>query len=99
MHITNHLTNILNDIVLLNNSDYKINNKNINIIKNNLKTFKDSLDSDNDVLLINLAKLKETSNLIYELNTENSFSELTDRISNELYAFEFLLQEKLKERN
>ena len=35
-------------------------------------------------------------NLTYEINYENLFSELTDYISNELYAFEFLLQEKLK---
>ena len=95
LRIIKHLTNILNDIdLLLNNSDYKINNKNINIVKENIKSFKDSLD--NDVLLINLSKLNETSNLIYELNTENSFSKLTDHISNEFYAFEFLLQEELK---
>ena len=34
--------------------------------------------------------------MVYELNVNNNFSFLTDHISNELFAFEFLLQEELK---
>ncbi len=30
--------------------------------------------------------------MIYQLNLDNTFSELTDHISNEFYAFEFLLE-------
>ncbi len=94
-----HLTSILNDIdLLLNEGNYKFDNKNVNIIKENLQFFKEGLEKSNDVLLIDLSKVKETSNLIYELNTTNLFSTLTDHMSNELYAFEFLLQEELKRK-
>lgn len=94
-----HLTSILNDIdLLLNDGNYIFNNNYINIIKENLQTFKEGLEKSNDVLLINLSKVKETSDLIYELNSANSFSTLTDHMSNELYAFEFLLQEELKRK-
>ncbi|MDD4298914.1 MAG: hypothetical protein PHS98_04745 [Bacilli bacterium] len=94
-----HLTSILNDIdLLLNDGNYKFDNKNVNIIKKNLQSFKEGLEKSNDVLLIDLSKVKETSSLIYELNTANSFSTLTDHMSNELYAFEFLLQEELKRK-
>lgn len=46
--------------------------------------------------MIDLEKLKEISNIIFELNCDNLFSDSTDYISNELYAFEFLLQEKME---
>ena len=46
---------------------------------------------------INLDKINTISNTIYELNVDNTFSELTDHISNEFYAFEFLLEQKIKE--
>lgn len=94
-----HLISILNDIdLLLNEGNYKFDNKNVNIIKENLQFFKESLEKSNDVSLIDLLKVKEVSNLIYELNTDNLFSTLTDHMSNELYAFEFLLQEELKRK-
>lgn len=35
--------------------------------------------------------------MVYDLNYNNDFCSLTDHISNELYSFEFLLEEKLKE--
>ena len=35
--------------------------------------------------------------MIYQLNLDNTFSELTDHISNEFYAFEFLLEQNIKE--
>ena len=92
-----HLTNILKDIdLLLKDDNYKFDNTNINTIKEYLQSFKDSLEKSNDASLIDLSKVKEVSNLIYELNTTNLFSTLTDHMSNELYAFEFILQEKLK---
>lgn len=94
-----HLTNILNDMdLLLNEGNYKFDDKNVNIIKENLQIFKKSLKKSNDVSLIDLLKVKEVSNLIYELNVDNFFSTLTDHMSNELYAFEFLLQEELKRK-
>ena len=41
---------------------------------------------------IDLKKVKTISEMIYQLNLDNTFSELTDHISNEFYAFEFLLE-------
>lgn len=34
--------------------------------------------------------------MVYDLNYDNSFSSLTDHITNELYAFMFDLQEEIK---
>ena len=45
---------------------------------------------------IDLKKVKEISEIIYDLNNDNLFSDFTDSISTEYYAFQFLLQEKLK---
>ena len=42
--------------------------------------------------------LKEIEHMIYLLNLNNNFSTLTDHMSNEFYAFEFMLQEKLKRK-
>ena len=47
---------------------------------------------------IDLKKVKMISKIIYELNIDNTFSELTDHISNEFYAFEFMLEQKIKEK-
>ena len=46
---------------------------------------------------IDLKKVKTISEMIYQLNLDNTFSELTDHISNEFYAFEFLLEQNIKE--
>ena len=45
----------------------------------------------------NFEKIKIISNMIYQLNIDNTFSKLTDHISNEFYAFEFILEQKIKE--
>ena len=37
------------------------------------------------------------SDNIYQLNVDNDFSKVTDHISNEFYAYEFLLEQKIKE--
>ena len=93
-----HINNILIDIdKLLEEDKYKLNN--INIVKENLQSFKKVLEKNNDVSLIDLEKVKEVSNLIYDYNTINFFSTLTDHMSNELYAFEFLLQKELKKKD
>lgn len=94
-----HLTNILKDIeLLLNDNKYKFDNKKVNTVREHVQSFKESLEKGNDISLIDLLKVKEVSDLIYELNSDNLFSTLTDHISNELYAFEFLLQEELKRK-
>lgn len=94
-----HLNNILKDIdLLLNDNKYKIDNKKVNTVREYVQSFKEILKKSNDILLIDLLKVKEVSNLIYDLNNDNLFSTLTDHISNELYAFEFLLQEELKRK-
>lgn len=99
MDILNHLDNVLQDIdLLLKDNNYQFNDKKIAIIKENLLNFKENLGENGGVLFIDLSKVKEVSNLIYELNNDNSFSTLTDHISTEFYAFEFLLQEELKRK-
>ena len=46
---------------------------------------------------IDTNKVKKISEQIYQLNYDNTFSQLTDHISNEFYAFEFLMIEKMKD--
>lgn len=91
--MTDHLNNILKDLkVLVTSNEYKFSMDDVDYIQkviNSLLNFHDIKEIDFDVL-------KELSNKIYDLNLNNSFSTLTDHISNELYAFEFLLQENLK---
>lgn len=50
-------------------------------------------------MCVDLNKIKKISELIYQLNYSNTFSELTDCISTEFYAFEFILSEELKEKD
>ena len=78
-----HLDNIIKDINIIKDS-----NVDINYLKNKINDLKDN---------INLETVKELANIIYQLNVDNTFSELTDHISNEFYAFEFLLEQKIKE--
>ena len=46
--------------------------------------------------IIDLTKVDTTAKIIYQLNLNNYFSDLTDHISNEFYAFEFMLEKKIK---
>ena len=88
-----HLESIINDIKLIKKSDkYNLEHIDINLLKMSIIELKNDLDKN-----INLDKINTTSNTIYELNVDNTFSELTDHISNEFYAFEFLLEQKIKE--
>ncbi len=84
-----HLDNIIKDINIIKDSNnYNLENVDINYLKNKINDLKDN---------INLETVKELANIIYQLNVDNTFSELTDHISNEFYAFEFLLEQKIKE--
>ncbi len=84
-----HLDNIIKDINIIKDSNnYNLENVDINYLKNKINDLKDN---------INLETVKELANIIYQLNIDNTFSELTDHISNEFYAFEFLLEQKIKE--
>ncbi len=87
------LENIINDIKLIKKSDkYNLEHIDINLLEMSIIELKNDLDKN-----INLDKINTISNTIYELNVDNTFSELTDHISNEFYAFEFLLEQKIKE--
>lgn len=92
-----HLENILSDInkVLEDNTNKYIVD-NIITIKSIIVDLRDSIKTRDDLFKLDLKKIKELSNMVYELNVSNNFSFLTDHISNELFAFEFLLQEELK---
>ena len=92
-----HLENILSDInkVLEDNTNKYIVD-NIITIKSIIVDLRDNIKTRDDLFKLDLKKIKELSNMVYELNVNNNFSFLTDHISNELFAFEFLLQEELK---
>ena len=94
-----HLDNILIKIELIseNNNNYilKYDFNVIKYLKNTLTEFKNILQNNN-IMAIDLKKVKEISEIIYDFNSDNLFSDFTDLISTEYYAFEFLLQEKLK---
>lgn len=84
-----HLNNIINDINLIKKSNkYNLCHIDINLLEKNIIELKKNID---------LEKVKKISETIYELNVDNTFSELTDHISNEFYAFEFILEQKIKE--
>ena len=83
-----HLNNILKDIELLKNSnDYNLDNINIDNFESSINSLKEKIDLEN---------VKITAKIIYQLNIDNTFSILTDHISNEFYAFEFILEQKIK---
>ncbi len=85
-----HLNNILKDIELLKNSnDYNLDNINIDNFESSINSLKEKIDLEN---------VKITAKIIYQLNIDNTFSILTDHISNEFYAFEFILEQKIKEK-
>ncbi len=84
-----HLDNILNDINEIKKANkYNLNNVDINFLENSIIKLKEKIDLEN---------VKEISNLVYQLNIDNTFSLITDHISNEFYAFEFILEQKIKE--
>ncbi len=87
-----HLDNIIEDIQLL-KKEGKYNLKNVDIVflENSIVEIKKDLKKE-----IDLEKVKMISNNIYQLNVDNDFSRVTDHISNEFYAFEFLLEQKLE---
>ena len=88
-----HLENIIDDIKLIKKSDkYNLEHIDIDLLEMSIIQLKNDLDKN-----INLDKINTISNTIYELNVDNTFSELTDHISNEFYAFEFLLEQKIKD--
>ena len=88
-----HLENIINDIKLIKKSDkYNLEHIDIDLLEMSIIELKNDLDKN-----INLDKINTISNTIYELNVNNTFSELTDHISNEFYAFKFLLEQKIKD--
>ena len=88
-----HLESIINDIKLIKKSDkYNLEHIDINLLEMSIIELKNDLDKN-----INLDKINTISNTIYELNVNNTFSELTDHISNEFYAFKFLLEQKIKD--
>lgn len=88
-----HLDNIINDINLIKKSGkYNLCHIDINLLENNLIELKNDLEKN-----IDLEKVKTISKAIYELNVDNTFFELTEHISNELYAFEFILEQNIKE--
>ncbi|MDD3341466.1 MAG: hypothetical protein PHN72_04705 [Bacilli bacterium] len=99
MEMIEHINNILLDIVNLKRDDkYKFNSADLVILKENLDLLKKNLQTREDTLNIDFLKIKEISNILYGLNKDNLFSRLTDHMSNEFYAFEFLLQENLKKK-
>ena len=84
-----HLNNIISDIDLIKKSSkYNLENIDIKDLEDNINKLKKNMDID----IVN-----EISGIIYELNLQNDFSNLTDHISNEFYAFKFMLEQKIKE--
>lgn len=74
-----HLNNIINAINLIKKSSkYNLENIDIKDLEDNINKLKKNLDIE----IVN-----EISGIIYELNLQNDFSNLTDHISNEFYAF------------
>ena len=84
-----HLNNVISDIDLIKKSSkYNLENIDIKNLEDNINKLKENTD---------LEIVDTISKAIYELNLQNDFSDLTDHMSNEFYAFEFLLEEKIKE--
>lgn len=88
-----HLDNIIDDINLIKKANkYNLEHIDIELLEKSIITLKMELGEN-----IDLNKVNVISKAIYELNMDNTFSELTDHISNEFYAFEFMLEQKIKE--
>ncbi len=88
-----HLNNIINDINLIKKmNNYNLEHIDFDFLEKSIIELKMNLEKN-----IDLEKINMISNIIYQLNVNNTFSELTDHISNEFYAFEFMLEQKIKE--
>ncbi len=93
-----HLDNIVQDLIQLQETNqYVLKNVDLIFMKSNILQWIDMLEN-NHIETMNFNILKEIEHMIYLLNLNNNFSTLTDHISNEFYAFEFMLQEKLKRK-
>lgn len=93
-----HLDNIVQDLIQLQETNqYVLKNVDLIFMKSNILQWIDMLEN-NHIETMNFNILKEIEHMIYLLNLNNNFSILTDHISNEFYAFEFMLQEKLKRK-
>ena len=93
-----HLDNIVQDLIQLQETNqYVLKNVDLIFMKSNILQWIDMLEN-NHIETMNFNILKEIEHMIYLLNLKNNFSTLTDHISNEFYAFEFMLQEKLKRK-
>ena len=88
LEMNNHLKNILNYL----NAD-KV-NESKNIIRAQVEILKEQM---NEIKNIDYKLIKLIADNIYELNLTNDFSEETEYISNEYYAFQFLLEKLIKE--
>lgn len=79
-----HLNNIISDIDLIKKSSkYNLENIDIKDLEDNINKLKKNIDLD----IVDM-----TSGIIYDLNLKNDFSDLIDHISNEFYAFKFMLK-------
>ncbi|HCY44566.1 MAG TPA: hypothetical protein DHU33_03985 [Firmicutes bacterium] len=88
-----HLNNVINDISLIKKSSkYNLDHVDVDFLEKSIIKLKNELEAN-----IDLEKVNVISKTIYQLNVDNTFSELTDHISNEFYAFEFMLEQKIKE--
>lgn len=87
-----HLDNVIEDIQKIKKYICNLENTDIYELEKIIIEIKESLKK-----AIDLKKVKMVSEMIYQLNIDNTFSELTDHISNEFYAFEFLLEQSIKE--
>lgn len=87
LEMNNHLQNILNYL----NADK--NNETKNNIRTQVKILKEQM---NEIKNIDYKLVKLISDNIYLLNLTNDFSEETELISNEYYAFQFLLEKLIK---
>lgn len=88
-----HLNNVIKDIYEIKKTNqYNLKNTDIYVLEKKIIEITKSLNRK-----IDLKEVKTISEMIYQLNLDNTFSELTDHISNEFYAFEFLLEQNIKE--
>ena len=89
---------IVQDLIQLQETNqYDLKNIDLIFMKSNILQWIDMLEN-NDIETMDFNILKEIEDMIYLLNLNNNFSTLTDHISNKFYAFEFMLQEKLKRK-
>lgn len=94
----NHLNNIVVaiDKEKIETSHYDIHK--LNLIKVNIKKIIKEIIDNNDYDSI-LDLVDYTSNLIYDLNDKYKFTDFTDYLSTEFYAFMYILEKNIKERS